>query len=95
MSSFSPNVGDIVLIKDEIARGLWKLGKLIELIPSGDKKLRSAKVEMSSGRVIKRPLNLLFPIESRRKCENVLEEKSTLLQDVHKNKDDPLENLQK
>lgn len=37
VSSFSPNVGNVVLIKDEIARGLWKLEKLIELIPSGDK----------------------------------------------------------
>lgn len=60
------------------------------LISSGDKKFRSANVEMSSGRVIKRPLNLLIPIECRRSCENVLQEKCTLLQEADKDKDRPV-----
>lgn len=62
-SHFSPSVGDVVLIKDKIPRGCWRLGKVIKLISSSDGSVRSAKIQMPSGRVFGRPLNLLFPIE--------------------------------
>lgn len=62
-SHFSPNVGDVVLLKDNLPRGCWKLGKVVNLVTSLDGCIRSAKVMLSSGRIIGRPLNLLCPIE--------------------------------
>ena len=52
-----------MLIKDEIPRGCWKIAKIESLVCSRDGEIRSAKVRLSSGRVIGRPLNLLYPIE--------------------------------
>lgn len=56
-------VGDVVLIKDDLPRGNWRLGKINELITSGDGEIRTAKVMLSSNKLIGRPLNLLYPIE--------------------------------
>ena len=53
----------IVMVKDEIPRELWKLGKIIELIISLDGKVRSVKIKLASGRVIGRPIHLQFPLE--------------------------------
>lgn len=75
-SHFSPNIDNIVLIKDDIPRGCWRVGTVVSLVFSLDWCVRSAKVALSSGRVIARPLNLLFPVEvckntdeSRENCE--------------------------
>ncbi|XP_053403207.1 uncharacterized protein LOC128558308 [Mercenaria mercenaria] len=62
-SSFKPSVGDVVLIKDDLPRGLWKMGKVIKLIMSNDGQYRSAKVNLSNGRTIGRTLNHLYPVE--------------------------------
>ena len=62
-SKYSPKVDDVVLIKDNVPRGCWKVGKVVSLVSSLDSCVRSAKVALSSGRVIARPLNLLYPIE--------------------------------
>lgn len=62
-SHYSPSVGDVVLVKEDIPRGCWKLGKITHLVTSHDGNIRSAKLVLSSGRTIGRPLNLLFPIE--------------------------------
>jgi len=62
-SNEGPMINDIVLVKDELPRGCWRLGKIIQLITSSDGNQRSAKVLLASGRVIGRPLNLLYPIE--------------------------------
>jgi hypothetical protein len=51
------------MVKDEIPRELWKLGKIIELIISLDGKVRSVKIKLASGRVIGRPIHLQFPLE--------------------------------
>ena len=39
------------------------MGKLEELIQSNDTEIRAAKVRMSNGNLLKRPLNLLYPME--------------------------------
>ncbi|CAG2200461.1 unnamed protein product [Mytilus edulis] len=60
-SPYAPIVGDVVIIKDNLPRGVWKLGRLVQLIHSNDGEIRSAKVVLSSRKVISRPLNLLYP----------------------------------
>ena len=56
-------VGHIVLIKDNLPRGCWRIGRITELISSRDQHVRSAKVLLPSNKIIGRPLNLLYPIE--------------------------------
>ena len=51
------------MIKDDLPRGKWRIGKLHELIINRDGEVRSAKVLLPSHKLIGRPLNLLFPIE--------------------------------
>ena len=62
-SKHSPTIGDVVLVKDEIPRGCWKLAKIVSLNSSSDGEIRSAKVQLPSGRIVGRPLNLLYPLE--------------------------------
>jgi len=63
VSNYIPNVGDIVLIHDDLPRGTWKMGKICELNTSYDGQIRAAKVLTANGRIIGRPLNLLYPVE--------------------------------
>ena len=60
---FLAKVGDVVLIKDELPRGSWRMGKIQELVQSGDLQIRSAKILLPSGKMIGRPFKLLYPIE--------------------------------
>ena len=62
-SGYEPNTGDVVLIKEDVPRGSWRLGKIVELKISNDNQIRSAKVKTPSGRIIGRPLKLLYPLE--------------------------------
>ena len=62
-SAYAANVGGVVLIKDDLPRGSWRLGRIKELIKSRDGQCRSARVLLASNKVIGRPLNLLYPIE--------------------------------
>ncbi|XP_065062963.1 uncharacterized protein LOC135689604 [Rhopilema esculentum] len=62
------SVGDIVLLKDDDKkRTFWKLCKILELIVGTDGSVRSAKIqiagERSKGKVFRRPLKLLVPLE--------------------------------
>ncbi|XP_052809626.1 uncharacterized protein LOC128238092 [Mya arenaria] len=58
-----PRIGDTVLIKDNTPRGSWKIGRVQELVHSRDNEIRSAKVQLSSKKVLGRPLNSLYPVE--------------------------------
>ena len=62
-STCEPRIGEIVHIKEDSPRGKWRMGKLEELIQSNDTEIRAAKVRMSNGNLLKRPLNLLYPME--------------------------------
>ena len=62
-SQFVAQVGDVVLIKDDLPRGNWRLGRITNLIKSWDNHIRAAKVILPTNRVVSRPLNLLYPLE--------------------------------
>ena len=59
-----PSTGDIVLVKEEkMPRGTWKIGKINKIHWSNDNNVRSATVELPSAKTLRRPLNLLYPME--------------------------------
>ena len=62
-----PQIGEVVIIKEELLpRGRWKLGKIEEKIKSEiDGLTRAVKLITSSGKVLRRPLRMLFPLECR------------------------------
>ena len=66
-----PSKGNIVQIKVNLPRGTWKIGKIIELLPNSESKLRPAKVSLATKSTVNRPLNLLYPI----KCESTVNDK--------------------
>ncbi|GBN71528.1 hypothetical protein AVEN_112953-1 [Araneus ventricosus] len=56
-------VNDVILIKDDhLPRNFWKLGRIIELLPGRDGKVRACKVKTEST-IIKRPVQLLYNLE--------------------------------
>ena len=68
-------VGDIVVVhEDNQPRGQWRLGRIDNLIPSADDKVRAAVVRVvtKSGRpvLMKRPVQRLFPLEVSRGAEH-------------------------
>ncbi|KAG1927518.1 hypothetical protein F2P79_024188 [Pimephales promelas] len=57
-------MGDVVLIGDvNMPRQTWKLGKIEELFPGRDGKVRSCALRTSTGNVLKRPVQLLYALE--------------------------------
>ena len=68
-SSWKPRVvvGDVVVIhNDDQPRGMWKLGKVEELMTSPDGEQRAAILRVSKGRTAKhlrRPVQRLYPLE--------------------------------
>ena len=53
----------MVLIKDDLPRGSWKIGRIIQLRQSSDGHCRSAKILLPSNKVLNRALNFLYPLE--------------------------------
>ena len=53
--------GDVVLIKDSLPSGNWRLGKITELIKSAD---GQTKIQTESGNTLNRPLKLLVLLET-------------------------------
>ena len=57
-------VGDVVLIKSPVkSRPFWQMGRVTQLIPGDDQKVRSAFVRHSNGSVDKYPISRLYPLE--------------------------------
>ena len=64
-----PQVGDVVLVKDDLPRGSWKIGRICELRTSQDGQIRSGRVLLPNKKTLNRPLNLLYPIECSKETE--------------------------
>ncbi|KAK6018651.1 zinc knuckle [Ostertagia ostertagi] len=59
-----PLEGEVVLIVDSNQkRNHWKLGRITKLVQSNDGAIREAEVFCGNNSVIKRPINLLIPLE--------------------------------
>jgi hypothetical protein len=59
-----PQVGEVVLVDGTPkSRSKWQIARINELIESHDGQVRSAKVLIPSGKIVARPLNLLYPLE--------------------------------
>ena len=58
-----PKIGDVVLFKEKLPWGQWKVGRINKLIKGRDQLVRSAKVMISSKKLLSRALNMLYPIE--------------------------------
>ncbi|XP_021947059.1 uncharacterized protein LOC110845007 [Folsomia candida] len=62
-NSPKPEVGDVVLVGyDNKKRFEWPLGKILELCPGKDGKVRVVKVKTATG-ILTRPLQRLYPLE--------------------------------
>ena len=59
-----PRVGDVVQIGDATHRGCWRLGRITRLHQSRDGAIRSAEIQLQGNKLIERPLNALYPLES-------------------------------
>ena len=42
-----PQIGEVVLVKDNLSRGRWKVSKIVELVVGKDQNIGSAKVLIS------------------------------------------------
>jgi hypothetical protein len=70
-SPITPAVGHLVVIKDEkLARGSWRIGRIVELLQGSDGVVRSAMVKVPSGRVVRRPIALLCPFETTEETDS-------------------------
>ena len=60
----SIRVGDLVLVHEHRApRHMWKCARVEQVIKGRDGKIRSCHLKTTTGSRIKRPIQLLFPLE--------------------------------
>ena len=52
-----------MLLKENLSRGAWRLGKIIKLIESEDGQIRVATLLLPTRNTVNRPINLLYPLE--------------------------------
>ena len=63
-TSINPIIDAVVLIYEPVLpRNTWKLGRIVKLQHSEDGTIREAHVKLPNGRIIRRPINLLIPLE--------------------------------
>ncbi|CAF1573923.1 unnamed protein product [Didymodactylos carnosus] len=68
-----PQVDQAVLIKENLPRGLWKIGLVQRILPGPDGEVRSAVVRTSKGKQFNRSIKLLYPLECINKEEKIVE----------------------
>lgn len=62
-ASDEPTIGEIVLVREKIPRGLWPLGRVTGLIRGRDGVVRAVKLKIR-GTATRRDVRLLHPLES-------------------------------
>ena len=71
------SVGDVVIIHDDLPRGMWRLGVITEKIKGEDNAVRGAIVRIKSGRgpasFLRRPVQKLYPLEVKQREFNTQE----------------------
>ncbi|MCP9257853.1 Integrase core domain containing protein [Dirofilaria immitis] len=73
--------GEVVLVNEpHIPRGMWKLAKINKLNKSSDENVRSVQIELPFGKLLNRPVNMLYPLEVKQ--EDQPEESVTELMDA-------------
>ena len=59
----TPKINDVVVIQENLPRGNWRVGRVIEVIKGKDHQIRSAKVMMAPKKYLNKAVNMLYPIE--------------------------------
>lgn len=54
----------------EIPRGMWKLARIKEIKRGSDGEARNAIIEMPHGKLLSRPINVLYPLEINDNLDN-------------------------
>ena len=79
----TPSLGQVVLIKeDNIARSLWKLGRIEKLNEDNYGHVRTAKIYLPTGCYVQRSINQLHPLEVPDKS-NKVHQVSNEMEDGH------------
>ena len=78
-----PKIGDVVQLKDDLPRGSWRLGRIVDLITSQDGEIRAAKVILTTKNIVNRPLNLLYPLECNSSEDPKTADNQSLERDQH------------
>ena len=59
-----PTVGEIVLLKDDVKdRAKWRIARIIKELKGSDHQLRGYELKLGNGYIIKRPIQLVCPLE--------------------------------
>ena len=84
-----PKEGDVVLVKEDVQpRNSWKTGRITEVLKGSDGIVRAARILVSKGKILERPINLLIPLEIREENTQNLN-KAEDAQDQRKEKKPP------
>ena len=59
-----PKVDDVILVKEQLPRSRWKIGRIIDLVPSSDGICRSARVLLPNKKCVQRSIKHLIPLET-------------------------------
>uniref|UniRef100_A0A0M3HFV7 DUF5641 domain-containing protein n=1 Tax=Ascaris lumbricoides TaxID=6252 RepID=A0A0M3HFV7_ASCLU len=62
-SARTPRLNEIVLIKEDAPRSVWKLARVLCTVASADHAVRAVKLKLANGRECTRPINLIAPLE--------------------------------
>ncbi|VDM64974.1 unnamed protein product [Angiostrongylus costaricensis] len=63
-TTIPPTIGTVVLIYEPVLlRNTWRMSRIVKLQPSESGAIREAHVKLPNGRIIRRPVNLLIPLE--------------------------------